>query len=263
MKQQNSLERIFHYHGQELRTVIKDGEPWFVALDACRALEVGNTADGLRRVSKDDIDSIDIVDSRGRKQNVNIISEMGLYDLILGSRKPEAKLFSHWITHEVLPSLRKTGSYQLPPAPVGSEPLAQFSRWDLLHLAMDAEQECEQLRGAVAELLPKADFFDRVAETSTSFSLGETAKMLNFPGFGRNNLIKFLRAERILMKDNAAMQRYVDRGYFRVVQTDYRGPDRRLRVRVVTRVYERGVNFIRNRMDHYLRQYKESKNAGN
>ena len=85
-----------------------------------------------------------------------------------------------------------------------------------------------------------SEFYDRVADTTYSFSLGETAKMLEIPSFGRNNLIKFLREEGILMADNVAKQRYVDRGYFRIVQTDYNVPDGTPRVKAVTRVYEKG-----------------------
>ena len=128
-------------------------------------------------------------------------------------------------------------------------------------IAIDAENECEELRGTVAELLPKAEFYDRVADTRSTFSLGETAKMLQIPNFGRNNLIKFLREEGILMADNVAMQRYVNRGYFRVVQADYLAPDGTLRVKAVTRVYEKGIAYIRHRLDAYLMSYMERQNS--
>ena len=130
-----------------------------------------------------------------------------------------------------------------------------------MNLAIDAESECEELRGTVAELLPKAVFYDRVADTRSTFSLGETAKMLQIPNFGRNNLIKFLREEGILMADNVAMQRYVNRGYFRVVQADYLAPDGTLRVKAVTRVYEKGIAYIRHRLDAYLMSYMERQNS--
>ena len=110
-----SLERIFHYQDQRIRTVTRDGEPWFVATDVCGALEIGNTGDAINRLDFDDVVLIDIVDSRGRRQQMSIVSEAGLYALVLGSRKPEAKAFKHWITHEVdwFSSSRPGG---LPPA---------------------------------------------------------------------------------------------------------------------------------------------------
>ena len=137
-----------------------------------------------------------------------------------------------------------------------------FSRRDLLDLAVAAEDECDQWRREVEEMQPKADFYDRVADTGVTFSLGETAKMLAVPGFGRNNLIRFLREEGILMADNVAKQRYVDRGYFRIVQRDYYAPDGTTRVKAVTRVWEKGVDYIRHRLDSYLQQYMERANLG-
>ena len=109
---------------------------------------------------------------------------------------------------------------------------------------------------------PKADFYDRVTDTTVSFSLGETAKLLAIPGLGRNTLLQFLRDEGILMANNVAKQRYIDRGYFHVVQRDYYGPDGTLRIKAATRVYEKGIEFIRRRLDDYLKQFMERQNAG-
>ena len=111
-------------------------------------------------------------------------------------------------------------------------------------------------------MLPKVEFYDRVADATDSFSLGETAKMLEIPGFGRNNLIRFLRSQGVLMADNVAKQRYIERGYFRVVQRDYCAPDGTLRVKAVTRVYEKGVDYIRHLLEDHLMQYMERRNAG-
>jgi anti-repressor protein len=163
----------------------------------------------------------------------------------------------------VLPEIRKTGSYQIPETTIQPGKLFQFSRRDLLNLAIEAETECEELRGEVADLLPKAEFYERVANTSSSFSLGETAKMMEIPCFGRNNLIRFLRDEMgILMSDNVAKQRYIERGYFHIVQRDYFAPDGTPRVKAVTRVYEKGVNYIRRLLDDNLPQYRERQNTG-
>ena len=109
---------------------------------------------------------------------------------------------------------------------------------------------------------PKADFYDRVTDTTVSFSLGEAAKLLAIPGLGRNTLIQFLRDEGILMANNVAKQRYIDRGYFHVVQRDFYGPDGALRIKAATRVYEKGIEFIRRRLDDYLKQFMERQNAG-
>ena len=97
----------------EVRTVMVNGEPWFVAVDVCRALGLNNTGMAIARLGLDEIMTISLTDShsgqRGGAQSCGIVNEPGLYSLVLGSRKPEAVTFKRWITHEVIPSIRKTG----------------------------------------------------------------------------------------------------------------------------------------------------------
>jgi len=104
----------FQFDEYEIR-IIRDehGEPWFVAKDICDALEIGNSSDALRRLDDDEVGSTEVIDSLGRKQMTSIVSESGLYSLIMSSRKSEAHKFKRWITHEVLPRIRKTGVYAL------------------------------------------------------------------------------------------------------------------------------------------------------
>ena len=252
-----SLE-LFHFKGKRVRTIQLDGEPWFVAADVCDVLGLSNPSQALSYLDRDERRLI-TNEAWRTNGNMAIVSEPGLYSLVLRSRRPEAKGFRRWIAHEVIPALRQSGEYRLPTvssvAEVTAGQLLQFSRRDLLNLAIEAEAECEELR-------PKAAFFDRVADSSDSFSLAETAKMLETEGYGRNNLIKFLRREGILMASNVAKQRYIDRGYFHIVQSEYLAPDGTPRVKVVTRVYEKGVNFIRHRLDNFLLQYMERQNSG-
>ena len=247
-----SLE-LFHFKGKQVRTIQLEGEPWFVAADVCEVLGLNNPSQALSYLDRDERRLI-TNEAWRTNGNMAIVSEPGLYSLVLRSRRPEAKGFRRWIAHEVIPALRQTGEYRLPAvssvAAVASGQLLQFSRRDLLNLAIEAEAECEELR-------PKAAFFDRVADSSDSFSLAETAKMLETEGYGRNNLIKFLRAVGILMQGNIAKHRYVDRGYFHVVLHEYSGPDGTTRVRAVTRVYARGIDYIRQRLNDYFLQYLE------
>lgn len=93
----------------QIRTVLRQGEPWFVAADVCKALDVDPTA--TRRLDDDEKDTLRLTQGTSGNPNVTIVNEPGLYALVLGSRKPEAKVFKRWITHEVNPSIRKTGSY--------------------------------------------------------------------------------------------------------------------------------------------------------
>ena len=104
----------FPFEAHTVRALLSDGAPWFVAADVCAALEIGNPSMALRRLDADEqaLSSIEGI-SRGNDQ-VNLINESGLYSLILGSRKPEAKRFKKWVTSEVLPAIRKTGQYATP-----------------------------------------------------------------------------------------------------------------------------------------------------
>ena len=96
----------------QVRTITRDGEPWFVAADVCRALEIDRTQ--IRRLDEDE-KGVYSMQTPGGAQKMTIVNEPGLYSLVLGSRKPEAKAFKRWITHEVIPAIRKTGQYSTKP----------------------------------------------------------------------------------------------------------------------------------------------------
>ena len=105
--------QVFSFEKKDVRVVMRGTEPWFVAKDICEVLELGNTTEELRRLEDDEFSLTEVVDSLGRKQRMQAVNEPGLYSLVLGSRKPEAKAFKRWVTHDVLPQLRKTGSYSV------------------------------------------------------------------------------------------------------------------------------------------------------
>ena len=97
----------------EVRTSIRDGEPWFAAADVCAALEIGNPSQALTRLDDDERFTTLISNDTAASgfSNLAFVSEAGLYSLVLGSRKPEARAFKRWITHEVIPAISKTGGY--------------------------------------------------------------------------------------------------------------------------------------------------------
>ena len=109
-----------------VRTLVRDGEPWFVAVDVCKAMDVKNSRDAIVRLDSDEKMTVGLTDShsgrRGGAQSITIVNEPGMYTLVLGSRKPEAKTFKRWITHEVIPAIRKTGKYQQADVPAVAEP---------------------------------------------------------------------------------------------------------------------------------------------
>lgn len=102
------------YKDNPVRIIEKDGEPWFVAKDVCNVLSIRNNRDALASLAEDERDDVGITDAIGRKQETAIVSEPGLYRLVFKSRKKEAESFKRWVTHDVLPSIRKTGAYLAP-----------------------------------------------------------------------------------------------------------------------------------------------------
>lgn len=127
-----------------LRIVLRDGEPWFVAADVCAALAIANPSDALRRLDDDekevvDFSALDSNEGRATQQLsgfepkvINLINEPGLYSLVLGSRKPEAKRFKKWVTSEVLPSIRKTGRYEVERPPAVAEEVLTAGDYDAI-----------------------------------------------------------------------------------------------------------------------------------
>lgn len=110
----NNLQIFSSEEFGEIRTVIIDGEPWFCMTDICKALEISNTSQAKTRLNADGVITNEVIDSIGRKQNANFVNEPNMYKLIFQSRKESAERFTDWVTSEVLPSIRKTGSYQKP-----------------------------------------------------------------------------------------------------------------------------------------------------
>jgi prophage antirepressor-like protein len=104
---------LFDFDSQSIRVLTINNEPWFVAQDICRVLEIKNVSKALSRIDEEDKGAITSSDTIGRQQNYTVINESGFYSLLLGSRKLVAKPFKRWVTKEVLPSIRKTGKYQL------------------------------------------------------------------------------------------------------------------------------------------------------
>ena len=105
--------RVWNYESSEVRTVQVNGEPWFVLSDVCKVLELSTPARVAERLEKDEVSQTHTIDRMGREQKTTIINESGLYTVILRSDKPQAKPFRKWVTSEVLPSIRKHGSYSV------------------------------------------------------------------------------------------------------------------------------------------------------
>lgn len=172
--------QTFHLGQLTLRALLLDGEPWFIGADACAALELKNPWDAMGRLDKDDLGNAEVIDSLGRTQKMKTVSESGLYQLIFLSRTEGARAFKKWVTSEVLPAIRKTGSYQVP------QTLEERSLALLSELTAEVQRQKEAnkvLALEVQQTRPKAEVYDRVLTPEHTFGFRELAYALreHFP----------------------------------------------------------------------------------
>ncbi|WP_306317315.1 MULTISPECIES: BRO family protein [unclassified Streptomyces] len=173
---------------QHVRSVMIDAEPWWVARDVADVLELGNMHSSLALLDEDE-KGVHSLETPGGAQQLAIISEPGLYSLILRSRKPQAKAFKRWITHEVIPSIRRTGSYSVQPR--------EMTKLEALQAAIESEQARIVAEARVAELEPAAHSWNTLASAEGDFAVGDgdAAKILSRdPSIqtGRNRLFGIL-----------------------------------------------------------------------
>ena len=163
----------------KIRTLTIDGEPWFVAADVCKALELGNPSMTVERLDADE-KGISSIDTLGGKQRMAIINEPGLYSVIPCSRKPEAKAFKRWITHEVIPVIRKYGGYMtkslLEQVLENPNLIYEFARRMLAE-----QQKNERLKQELDRAKPKADYYDAFIHPESCTNIRATAKELKVP----------------------------------------------------------------------------------
>lgn len=163
-----------NFEGQRVRVVFVDGEPWFVAADVCRALGLMNSRDAVGRLDADGVGNADVIDSLGRTQSARVVSEAGLYELIFQSRVPRATGFRRWVTREVLPSIRKTGSYG------ATDPLAVLSDpATLRQLLGDYAGRVLALEEEARVSRPKAEVYDRIVDSGGTVGFREAAKLIH------------------------------------------------------------------------------------
>lgn len=212
----NNEIRKFDFRGASLRTLTDEaGEPWFVAKDVCDILEISNPSDALKRLDDDERSRFNL----GRQGETNIVNEAGLYVLVLGSRKPEAHEFKRWVTHEVLPQIRKHGGYMAGQERMTPEQMALASmRW----LQSKVDEQAKQLKAQEGKVL----FANAVETARTSILVGDFAKILKGNGIdiGPRRLFAWLREHGWLIKAkgsswNMPTQKAMDLHLFEVKET--------------------------------------------
>jgi len=200
----------FAYEGHQVRTVLVDGTPWFVAGDVCAVLGIGRPQDATRYLDDDERGRCPL-DTPSGDQQVSIINEPGLYSLILRSRKPEAKAFKRWVTHEVLPAIRRTGSYVPAPASPPALPDMSTGEGQLAVLDMFREQvtqrmalerELDETHAYVDDIEPDAHAYRTIATNHVGdYSAKEAASFLSRDPrikIGQNKLLATLRRWKVL-----------------------------------------------------------------
>lgn len=243
----NNEIQQFYFNGAALRTLIDEaGEPWFVSKDVCDILEISNPSDALKRLDDDERSRFNL----GRQGETNIVNEAGLYALVLGSRKPEAHEFKRWVTHEVLPQIRRTGGYI--PASETDDDITILAKAVMIGQRTMEEQKrrIAEQQSRIVELEPKALFADAVAASDGTCLVGELAKMLRQNGLniGQNRLFQLLRDDGFFGKSgsnrNMPTQKAMDLGLFRIKETAVTHSDGHVTISRTPKVTGKGQRYF-------------------
>ncbi|WP_298653079.1 phage antirepressor KilAC domain-containing protein [uncultured Eubacterium sp.] len=233
----------------EVRIFDKNGEPWFVGRDVCNILGYANSSDALaKRVDTED-KGVANCDTLGGNQNLTIINESGLYSLILSSKLPNAKRFKHWVTSEILPSIRKHGMYATDELINNPDVFIQVLQ------ELKAERERKAALEAQAEAnRPKIIFADAVAASHNSILIGDLAKLIKQNGvdIGQKRLFEWLRNNGYLMKSGASYnlptQKSMELKLFEIKERTINNPDGSIRTTKTTKVTGKGQQYFINKL---------------
>lgn len=236
---------VFTYTDHQVRTVLIDGEPWFVAADVTPLLGYTHAPSAIRRLDDDEYTQVPFAqvspnvrtpEGQPPRRPMTVVNEAGLYSLILWSQKPGAVAFKRWVTHDVLPRIRRTGQFAV------DMPLSQQ-----LQLAADAAKRAEELEELRALDAPKVEAFDSFMDADGHYTMEAAAKSLRdvTGGMGRNQLFRWLRENRILMGNNNPYQHHAH--WFKVVVGSYTDPGGREHVTHTTHVRPEGLDALRRR----------------
>lgn len=241
----NELQ-TFSFNNQPVRTVQLNNQPYWVLKDVCDVLELSNPTVVANRLEDDEVTKFNL---GGLSGETNIITESGLYAVILRSDKPNAKEFRKWVTSEVLPAIRKNGAY-----------LTDETAYDITHnpqsladLLMQAGEQLKQKEIIIQEMRPKALFADAVATADTSILIGDLAKLIKQNGhdIGQKRLFEWLRNHDYLIKSgnskNMPTQKSMELKLFEVKERTINNPDGSVRITKTTKVTGHGQQYFINK----------------
>ena len=216
----NYVTKEFLFNDQQVRTVVRDGEPWFVGKDVADILKYTNTAKAIRDhvVAEDKLTERFVL--AGQNRNVIVINESGLYSLIVASKLPTAKDFKRWVTSEVLPTIRKHGAYMDMDVIEKTLTNPDF----IIQLATTLKEEKQRRMEAEAKIAAdehKVDFYNAVGSTSATLTVERFAKLVTEKlgiQTGRNRMFQWLRKNGYLQANNMPYQRYISNGWFKTYE---------------------------------------------
>lgn len=240
----NNLQ-TFNFNNQPVRTVQLNNQPYWVLKDVCDVLELSNPTVVANRLEDDERAKFNL----GRQGEATVITESGLYAVILRSDKPNAKEFRKWVTSEVLPAIRKNGAY-----------LTDEKAYDITHnpqsladLLLQAGEQLKQKEIIIQEMKPKALFADAVAASNSNILIGDLAKLIKQNGhdIGQKRLFDWLRDNGYLIKygssRNMPTQLAMNLGLFKVKESTFSNPDGSVRITRTTKVTGKGQQYFINK----------------
>ena len=263
----NEIQK-FDFKGAALRTLTDEaGEPWFVLKDCMSILDLGNPTETVKMFDKDEFSTTEVIDSIGRRQQTYIISEPGLYRLVMKSRKPEAKEFQRWVTHEVLPQIRRTGGY-IPTTDADDDMTILAKAVMIGQRTMEAQKRkiaAQQTR--IDELQPKASMWDNFVDIPDVLSVGNSAKLLSNLGrpIGRKTLFSWLERNGWVFRENGhwiARQNRIDAGHLVMVPPKSHGTHRdgtTFSFAPTVKITRKGLGLIARRMSEATLQLEYTK----
>ena len=184
----------------------------------------------------------------------DFIPESTMYLLGMKAKNNTAVKFQQWLATEVIPQIRQTGGY----IPISEE---ESDDEIMAKALLIAQNTIEQKNALIEQMTPKALFYDTVANSKDTISMGEMANILNEKGLGRNNLFEFLRKQKVLMKDNRPYQRYMEAGYFDVIEGKYTDKDGNVHIGITPRVYQKGVDYIIRLVKKQIKNNQQEESA--
>lgn len=209
----------------EIRTVTKDNEPWFVASDICKALEIANTTQAVQRLDDDEKSMFNIGLSGGA---TNCVNEYGLYNLVMASRKKEAKEFKRWITHEVLPSIRKNGGYISGQETLSDDELmakallvAQNKLAEREEKIKELETSVQQMDKVICEMTPKVDYVDRILSSNECLTVTQIAQDYGMSAKRLNKILQNLHVQSRVGEQWILYAEHQGKGYVKSKTHDY------------------------------------------